>query len=127
MHRKALIAIAVGSILGGAAANAAGEQPVAISSPDSQAPPVVGGANGQPITPQTSTQTWSKSSTPVAGRSSQRTQPTTAADEQIAQDQRAIAHAQDAIRDYRQDMRYDQAKIGQNQADIRADKQNILN
>ncbi len=39
MYRKALIAIAVGSIVG-AAAQAAGEQPVAISSPDSQTPPV---------------------------------------------------------------------------------------
>jgi hypothetical protein len=50
MHRKALIAIAVGSILGGAA-YAAGEQPAPTSSPDSQAPPAsVTGVNGQPVT-----------------------------------------------------------------------------
>lgn len=70
MYRKALIAIAVGSIVG-AAAQAAGEQPVAISSPDSQTPPVnVTGANGRPITPQTSGQTSAKSTTQMAGASS---------------------------------------------------------
>jgi len=108
MHRKALIAIAVGSILGGAA-YAAGEQSAPTSSPDSQAPPAgVTGVNGHSVTP---------------GNSS--SQSTTAADKQIARDQRDIAHDQSAIRDYQKDVRYDQAKIGQNQAEIRADEQNI--
>jgi hypothetical protein len=104
MHRKALIAVAVGSILGGAA-YAAGEQPVAISS--SGAPPAgVTGANGQPVAPQAST----------SGTSS-----TTAADEQIPRDQRAIAHDQGVDRDYRKDIRNDQAKIGEDHTDIRSD------
>jgi hypothetical protein len=119
MHRKALIAIAVGSILG-AAAHAAGEQPAAMSNPDSQVPPAaMTGTNGQAAAPQTSAQTSSKSTTQVAGTG---TQPTTAADGQIAQDQRAMAHDQRTVAHDQKDIRYDRAKIGQNEADIRSDR-----
>jgi hypothetical protein len=137
MHRKALIAITVGSILG-SAAHAAGEQPAAVSSPDSQAPPVsVTGENGQPITPETSAHTQANKQIAQDQRAGATTSPGGASSEtkttasstptqstyraNMAADDRGIAHDQAAIGEDRKDIRYDQAQIRQSQADMRND------